>query len=201
MVDLDFPFRGEWIVRNSPADRVPSHGTTAFASSHAIDFVPVIDGRSAPFRFATLWRPEPPDTFPGFGRALLAPLNGVVVEARDGEPDHDAFRGLPSIGYALGQRGRAARGWTALAGNVVLIEGAQGVVVALCHLQRHSLRVVEGQGVSVGDLIGGCGNSGNSTEPHVHVQAMTGRDPRIATPEPVSFRGGLPRNGEVVRIP
>ena len=53
--------------------------------------------------------------------------------------------------------------------------------------------------MSVGDLIGECGNSGNSTEPHVHVQAMTGRDPKTAGAEPVSFRGGLPRGGEVVR--
>ena len=143
----------------------------------------------------------PPDAFPGFGRALLAPLNGVVVGAHDGEPDHDAFRGLRSIGYALGQRGRAARDWRALAGNGVLIEGAEGVVVAVCHLRRHRVRVVEGQTVSVGDLIGECGNSGNSTEPHVHVQAMTGRDPKTAGAEPVSFRGRLPRNGEVVRIP
>lgn len=201
MVDLDFPFRGDWVVRNSPADRVPSHGTIAFASAHAIDFVPVTDGRTAPVKLATLWRPEPPDAFPGFGRALLAPLNGVVVGVHDGEPDHDAFRGLRSIGYALGQRGRAARGWRALAGNVVLIEGAEGVVVAVCHLRRHRVRVVEGQTVSVGDLIGECGNSGNSTEPHVHVQAMTGRDPKTAGAEPVSFRGRLPRNGEVVRIP
>lgn len=74
-------------------------------------------------------------------------------------------------------------------------------MVAVCHLRRHRVRVVEGQTVSVGDLIGECGNSGNSTEPHVHVQAMTGRDPKTAGAEPVSFRGRLPRNGEVVRIP
>lgn len=102
MVDLDFPFRGEWIVRNSPADRVPSHGTIAFASAHAIDFVPVTDDRTAPVKLPTLWRPEPPDAFPGFGRALLAPLNGVVVGVHDGEPDHDAFRDCDRSGVRSG---------------------------------------------------------------------------------------------------
>ena len=40
-IELALPFAGRSIVRNSPADRVPSHGTTRFASAHAIDFVPV----------------------------------------------------------------------------------------------------------------------------------------------------------------
>ena len=39
--DLAYPFTGRWLVQNSPADRVPSHGTELFASAYAIDFVPV----------------------------------------------------------------------------------------------------------------------------------------------------------------
>ena len=42
-VVLSFPFRGTWRVENSPARRVPSHGTEAFGVSHAIDFVAVDD--------------------------------------------------------------------------------------------------------------------------------------------------------------
>lgn len=49
-VDLAFPFTGRWLVQNSPANRTPSHGTTLFATTYAIDFVPVNDlGRTAPF--------------------------------------------------------------------------------------------------------------------------------------------------------
>ena len=36
-VDLGYPFEGRWLTRNSPASRVPSHGTTLWASSFAID--------------------------------------------------------------------------------------------------------------------------------------------------------------------
>ena len=47
-VDLRFPFTGHWLTQRSPADRVPSHGTTLFATTFAIDFVPVdASGRSA----------------------------------------------------------------------------------------------------------------------------------------------------------
>lgn len=60
-IELTLPFVGVWQVRNSPADRVPSHGTTRFASAHAIDFVPVGgDERTAPLTWRSLLRPEPP---------------------------------------------------------------------------------------------------------------------------------------------
>ena len=203
-VDLAYPFRGDWLVQNSPANRVPSHGTWLFATSHAIDFVPVgADGRSARVTASSMVRPEAPQRFVGFGRSVLAPVSGIVVAAHDEEPDHAAYRGLPSVGYALTQRRRAAGGWAALAGNHVLIESA-GVVVALCHLQQGSLLVEPGQRVAVGDPVGRCGNSGNSTEPHVHVQVSDSTRWDQATGVPLTFRRGeqveLPRSGTVVDV-
>lgn len=46
--------------------------------------------------------------------------------------------------------------------------------------------------------MGACGNSGNSTEPHLHLQALSSTDVLSATAVPFTLRGGLPRNGEVV---
>lgn len=198
---LAHPFRGRWLARNSPANRVPSHGTTLLATAHAIDLVPVdARGRTAPVRLTTLVRPEPPERFPGFGRVVTAPASGVVVAVHDGEPDHPAYRGLPSVAHALTQRRRLAAGWVALAGNHVLLRTG-GAVVALCHLQRGSVAVRPGQHLEVGDEIGRCGSSGNSTEPHLHLQAMDGPDPRHAVAVPFLLDGRLPRNGEVVDVP
>ena len=198
-LDVAFPFNGPWLVQNSPANRVPSHGTTAFASSYAIDFVPVSDnGRSAPVSLSTLVRSEPPDHFPGFGRPVLAPVEGAIIAAQDRAADHHAFRGLASVRYALTQGRRAAAGWPALAGNHVLVETQAGLVVALCHLQQDSVQVEPGQRVHVGQTVGRCGNSGNSTEPHLHVQAFDSVDPGQARPVPITFDGTLPRNGHVV---
>lgn len=198
-VDLSYPFEGRWLTQNSPADRVPSHGTTLFATSFAIDFVPVDEaGRSAPVTLGSLLRPEAPERFPGFGRPVLAPLDGVVVAVHGAEPDHAAHRGLPSVGYVLTQRRRAAAGWVGLAGNFVMIEAPGGPVVAVCHLQRGSVAVRHGQGVRSGEPLGRCGNSGNSTEPHVHLQAVDRADVSQAAAVPITFGGRLPRNGEVV---
>ena len=198
-VDLAYPFEGRWLTQNSPANRVPSHGTALWASSFAIDFVPVDEGgRTAPFTIGSLLRPEPAERFPGFGRPVLAPVQGVVVGVHHTAIDHASFRGLPSVGYALTQRRRAAAGWEALAGNHVLIESGDGPVVAVCHLQRDSVRVQVGRRVVVGDVLGRCGNSGNSTEPHVHLQAIDRSDVRHASAVPITFGGRVPRNGEIV---
>lgn len=197
-VDLEYPFVGRWLTQNSPANRLPSHGTTLFGTSYAIDFVPVDEaGRTAPISFTTLMRPEPVGRFPGFGRRLTAPLDGLVVAAHDAEPDHDAYRGLPSVGYALTQRRRVSAGWVSLAGNHVLIESG-GAVIAVCHLQQGSTEVRPGQRVRRGDMLGRCGNSGNSTEPHVHLQAIDSRDVERASAVPLTFKGELPRNGEII---
>lgn len=197
-IDLRYPFAGRWLVRNSPANRVPSHGTRLFATDYAIDFVPVDEtGRTAPITLGSLVKPEPVDRFPGFGRPVLAPVDGVVVAVHDGEPDHPAYRGLPSLRYALTQRRRARAGWIALAGNHVLIE-KRGVIVALCHLRQGSVAVRPGQQLRIGDVLGECGNSGNSTEPHLHMQALDSRDIERAGAVGITFIGTLPANGEVI---
>jgi len=171
-LDLAYPFTGRWQAQNSPANRVPSHGTTRYASSFAIDFVPVDEsGRTAPITLASLLYPEPAARFPGFGRPVLAPVGGIIVAVHDTEPDHAAFRGLPSVRYALTQARRAAAGWPALAGNHLMIKTRGGPVVALCHLQHGSIRVELGQHIEVGQALANCGNTGNSTEPHLHLQA------------------------------
>lgn len=199
-VDLVCPFTERWLTQNSPANRVPSHGTSLFGTSYAIDFVPVDDaGHTAPVSFASLVRPEPADRFPGFGRPLLAPIEGVVVATHDTESDHGSYRGLPSVGYALSQRRRAKAGWVGLAGNHVLIEGG-GAVIAVCHLQQGSVEVRPGQNIRCGDVLGRCGNSGNSTEPHVHLQAIDSREVERAVAVPLTFNGELPRNGEIVDV-
>jgi murein DD-endopeptidase MepM/ murein hydrolase activator NlpD len=57
-------------------------------------------------------------------------------------------------------------------GNHVVIRPDDGACVLVAHLQRYSLRVAVGDRVDQGTVVATCGNSGNSTEPHLHVQAM-----------------------------
>jgi hypothetical protein len=217
-VVLSLPFAGRWLVRNSPARRIPSHGTDLLGERYAIDFIGVDHGRRTADRrdWRTLLATEPPERFFAFGQPILAPADGVVVEAHDGEIDHEARRSqLALVPYALGQRGRLRQGVHAIAGNYLIISlRDSGAFAALVHLRSGSIRVTVGESVTTGQPIADCGNSGNSTQPHVHVQVMDSPDLSIAQGVPMAFRhfrewrrgakrfqlkaSGLPAEGAVV---
>ena len=193
---LSLPFEGRWLVQNSPARRVPSHGTDVLGERYAIDFVHVDDrGRTARRRdWRTALATEPADRFSAFGRPILAPADGVVVAAHDGEIDHEARRSpLALVPYALGQRDRLREGVNAIAGNHLLLrlDGGQrgaGPFAGLVHLRAGSLRVGVGDTVRTGQQIAECGNSGNSTQPHLHLQVMDSADLSVARGLPMAFR-------------
>jgi hypothetical protein len=209
---VSLPFTGRWVVQNSPARRVPSHGTDLLGGRYAIDFVGVDElHRTAGRRdWRTLLATEPVERFSAFGRPILAPTDGTVAAVHDGEPDHVARRSqLTLLAYALGQPARLRQGAAAVAGNhVILAIGGGGAFVALVHLRAGSVRVTVGDEVTAGQPLGECGNSGNSTQPHVHVQIMDGPDPARARGLPVAFRsfrewprGGGPSRARGAGIP
>lgn len=198
---LDLPFRGLWSARNSPARRVPSHGTHAFGVTYAIDFVAVDGhGRPAPRTWRTVLSVEPPEVFRGFGVPILAPASGTVAAAHDGEPDHSARRSqITLLPYALGQARRVRAGVHALAGNhVVIALRPGGPFVLVAHLRRGSVRVAPGEEVAAGDQLGECGNSGNSTQPHVHVQVTDSLHWSRARGLPMAFRRRQADGGSAV---
>lgn len=191
VVELSLPFTGLWMARNSPARRVPSHGSDLWGERYAIDFVGVDDRRrTATHRdWRTVLATEPAERFLAFGRPILAPHDGVVVVAHDGEADHDGRRSqLALVPYALGQAARVRRGVGAVAGNHVVLALADEVFVALVHLRAGSLRVGAGDRVVTGQRLADCGSSGNSTQPHVHLQAMDSADLSVAQGLPITFR-------------
>jgi murein DD-endopeptidase MepM/ murein hydrolase activator NlpD len=97
--------------------------------------------------------------FHGTWRAEMSPARRV--------PSHGTDR------YALTQAARARGGAGALAGNHVVLERDGRGHVRLAHLMVGSAQLAPGQQVVAGQQVG---NSGNSTQPHVHVQVMDGPD-------------------------
>jgi murein DD-endopeptidase MepM/ murein hydrolase activator NlpD len=188
---LSLPFPGRWLARNSPARRVPSHGTDLMGGRYAIDFIGVDGrGRTADRRdWRTAFATEPVHRFFGYGRAILAPTDGVVVQVHDGEDDHTARRSqLALLPYAMSQAARLRQGVAGVAGNyVVMAVRGSAAFVALAHLRAGSIGVAVGDEISTGQHIAGCGNSGNSTQPHLHLQVMDRPDASAARGLPMAF--------------
>ncbi|MEV4670632.1 MULTISPECIES: M23 family metallopeptidase [Actinomadura] len=195
-VVVDAPVRGRWVPVNSPADKVPSHGTHELGQTYAIDLVHVPDP-------AEPWRPlrnrplaSRPETFPAFGQDVRAPADGVVVQAGGRQRDHWSRNSWPGFVYLMveGVVFRQVLSLLTLSagrfviGNSVTLDLGDGVYAVFAHLRRGSVRVSKGDRVRAGDVLGEVGNSGNSSEPHLHFHLMDRPRPLAAAGIPFAFR-------------
>lgn len=195
---LDAPLEGRWTALNSPTDKRPSHGTHGSGQTFAVDLVyepdrPVF-GDGAGFR--------PPTDFPAFDRPVFAPADAVVVRAVDGMRDHRSRSNWTAYAYMMLEGAfRELGGSRFLLGNHLVLDLGDGSYAALAHLRRGSLEVRAGDRVRSGQPVARCGNSGNSSEPHLHIQVMDLPRPAFAAGLPFTFgRPDLPRNGETVTL-
>ncbi|MGQ4717907.1 M23 family metallopeptidase [Streptomyces anulatus] len=207
-VEVAPPVTGRWTALNSPADKVPSHGTHVYGQTYAIDIVaePETEEGEPPARpaFRWLWpffRCN--GAFPAFGAPLLAVADATVVRASDGQRDHLSRTSLPALGYLMLIEGnvRSFAGVRRIVGNHVILDLGDGTYAAYAHVQRGSLQVKAGDTVRAGQVLGRVGNSGNTTEPHLHFQLMDGPDLDNARGVPFTWRGvGVPANGETFTV-
>ena len=109
-----------------------------------------------------------------YGIPVVAPADGVITSAHDGEPDM-----LPGV---------LSNNLDAPAGNFVAIQLETGTYLLIAHLKPGSVSVVVGDTVEEGQVIGECGNSGNTSEPHIHIHHQR-QDPNLY---PIGFAEGLP---------
>lgn len=121
--------------------------------------------------------------WPAYGQPVVADAPGVVVIAVDGIPDN-----IPGVVNAYDQHG-----------NYVVIDHQNGEFSLVAHLVPGTLRVRPGQYVNAGSELGRCGNSGQTTNPHVHWQVMDNPNATIARPVLQRYlpyeRNGQPYNG------
>lgn len=121
-----------------------------------------------------------------WGTAVVAPTSAKVHIAHDGEPDVEPGKPSNNAKKPLG--------------NFVAFELESGTYLIVAHLQRGSVKVKEGDTVAEGQPIGMCGNSGNTSEPHIHIHHQR-QDPAKF---PVNFAEGLPlyfRDQDGARMP
>ena len=107
-----------------------------------------------------------------YGAPVLAPADGTVRAVSDGDPD------IP-IGVMGGGKEPG--------GNYVVVEVAPGQFLFLCHLKASSITVQPGDHVTRGQVLGRIGNSGNTSEPHLHIHLQDRPEPLLAEGIPLYF--------------
>lgn len=127
-----------------------------------------------------------------WNKEVFSPVSGVVIAAYDDEKDINP----------------GSEDFTTLAGNHVFIEMDEtGTYLLLSHLKEGSVTVKEGDHINPGDLLGRIGNSGSTSEPHLHIHHQR-QDPTkvpypiLAEGLPLYFEGikgeGMPEKGDII---
>ncbi|MDL5487633.1 M23 family metallopeptidase [Microbacterium wangruii] len=183
------PVWGRWVAVNSPASAVPSHGVRAYGQAYAIDLVFDPPERPRP-AFGGPRAMPPASDYPALGEPVHAMIDGVVVRASDWRRDHRARANTAGLAYMIAEGMlREIGGPGFIVGNHVTIRGDDGVYALVAHLQQDSVTVRRGERVIAGQQIGRCGNSGNTSEPHVHAQLMDRASLWTAQGVPLAFAG------------
>ena len=173
-VALAFPLEGgRFMVGHGGANMLLNHHAGHRGQQHAVDITAIN-------RFGFRARGVLPDSLDAYvihGALVVSPCRGEVLALRDGLTDRVPPRRDPDNA----------------AGNHIVI-ACHGVNVELAHLLADSIAAKVGQTVEVGQHLARVGNSGNTSEPHLHIHAV---DPATGEGVPVTFDGRLPLRNTV----
>jgi murein DD-endopeptidase MepM/ murein hydrolase activator NlpD len=145
------PPEGKWYVGWGGRDLVHNYHAATRDQRFAYDLYISSDGM--PYRTDG----KANEDYYCFGQPILAPAAGKVVEAADGLPDNTP--GVMDPANPLG--------------NHVIIDHGNGEFSFLAHMQEGSVAPRTGDTVEMGERLGLCGNSGNTSMPHLHYHLQT----------------------------
>jgi len=167
--DYILPFIGKWTVFNGGVNAGLHHGGS-ISQKYAYDFIIANDegksfegdGRAVQNYFC-------------YDKAVVAPADGTIVVAK--KKAKDSFvDGLTAYCDSFDLRG-----------NYIVIKHHDNEYSLTAHLAPNSITVNVGDQVKQGDVIAKCGNTGNSSEPHIHFQLQTGKSFFLSAGLPIAF--------------
>jgi len=144
---LSLPFFGQWTVWQGFDDEWTHKGSWRYA----YDFV-ITDDDGKTFDGPGLRLED----YYCFRKPVLAPIRGRVITVVGDLPDNP----ISCVDKT--------NNW----GNYVLLYDERGYYVKVAHFAHESIRVKPGDWVEPGTILGLCGNSGYSPQPHIHIHVQ-----------------------------
>jgi murein DD-endopeptidase MepM/ murein hydrolase activator NlpD len=149
---LSLPFREEWTIFWGGDTKELNQHVGERPQKNAFD-IGITDSEGKSYKT----NGKKNEDYYAFGKEIIAPCDGEVVEVVDGVRDN-----VPGKFNKVD-----------VAGNYVLLKAAEGEYLFFAHFKNGSVRVKKGDKVKKGQMLGQCGNSGNSSEPHLHFHIQT----------------------------
>ena len=169
-INYILPFTGKWVVVNGGFTKKHSHSWWIFTQRYAYDFIQMDDSGNYAHGDKTKL-----ESYLCYGKGIIAPADGVVVETQNNYNDSrvdgkNAYCDAPDM-----------------RGNFITIRHSLHEYSVIAHLAPRSITVKAGETVMQGQVIAKCGNSGNTSMPHVHFQLQTTRNFFTAAGLPIAF--------------
>ncbi|PKA84606.1 uncharacterized protein DUF3887 [Ulvibacter sp. MAR_2010_11] len=155
---LALPFKGEWFTVWGGDTKAQNYHVISKTQKNAFDFL--IIGKNGRSYERSGTRNE---DYNAFGQPLYAVCDAEVYDVITGVEDNKP--GAMNPAQALG--------------NSVTLKTENDEYFVYAHFENETIKVVKGQKVKRGQYLGNCGNSGNSTEPHLHLHIQDG--PNVMT--------------------
>ena len=176
-VKYSLPFHDEWYTANGGVTKNISHSWDILPQRFAYDFI-ILDEEGA----SCQGDKKDLHSYYCYGKDILAPADGIVVSVKNSFPD-----------CRIMDDGQTDLDTPDIGGNRIIIKHSKNEFSAICHLMPKSAIVQKGQTVKRGEVIAKCGNSGNTSEPHVHFQIQSTAGFYSCTGLPIFFSDILKR--------
>tara|TARA_R110002020_G_scaffold60152_1_gene163353 strand:+ start:3145 stop:4122 length:978 start_codon:yes stop_codon:yes gene_type:complete len=157
---LILPFKGEWTVFWGGDTEELNYHVNTISQKNAFDIM-ITDEDGKTYKTDG----QQNEDYYAFGKELIAPADAEVVLVVDGVKDNVPGEMNPIY----------------IPGNTVILKTAANEYLFFAHFKQHSIVVKQGQKVKQGELLGLCGNSGNSSEAHLHFHIQNVEDMTKAT--------------------
>jgi len=185
--ELELPFEEDWFISAGGRSVIQNHHFVPHRHQrYAMDIFQTVNGVSFTGDGTNN------EDYYCFGKRLNAPDDGKIIALENNIEDN-----VPGVVAKPGL------------GNYIIIDHLNGEFSFMVHFKKHSITVSLGDTVVKGQEVGKAGNSGNSTEPHLHYHLQTTSNTATGIGLPTQFLNyyaddvfierGEPVRGQIVR--